>query len=306
MQEQKQEFIVSVIIPVYNAERFVERAVSSALEQPETGEVILIEDGSPDNCLTICKELEKKHSKVRLLQHPKGKNKGAGASRNLGIINAKFDYIAFLDADDYYLPERFKATKGVFEKQADADGVYEAIGVDWDTEELKQKWLQEKRPLLTTITEALQPEELFENMAPIGTKGWFSGDGLTIKKNIFKKTGLFDTYLKLSQDTHMWMKMAAVANLYPGNVKNPVSMRGSHQNNRINNKKLFYKYQPYLFLRFIKWGLKNRIAKIKIIQVRNHHINQLIINKNGYFLLERFKLKILTKGINLKLINYNK
>ena len=76
---------ISVIIPVYNAEDFVTLAVESALAQPETGEVILIEDGSPDNSLTICQELEEKYNKVRLLRHPHGRNKGAAASRNLGM-----------------------------------------------------------------------------------------------------------------------------------------------------------------------------------------------------------------------------
>ena len=55
---------VSVIIPVYNAEKYVTQAVESALSQPETAEVILIEDASPDKALQICQELAKKHSKV--------------------------------------------------------------------------------------------------------------------------------------------------------------------------------------------------------------------------------------------------
>jgi len=67
------------------------------LQQPETGEILLVEDNLPDNCLQICQKLEKEHEKVRLLRHPDGKNHGAGATRNLGIKNAEFNYIAFLD-----------------------------------------------------------------------------------------------------------------------------------------------------------------------------------------------------------------
>ena len=52
--------------------------------------------------------------KVRLLHHPDGKNHGAGATRNVGIKNAKYDYIAFLDADDFYLSERFKVAQQLF------------------------------------------------------------------------------------------------------------------------------------------------------------------------------------------------
>ncbi|MFV9691842.1 MAG: glycosyltransferase family 2 protein, partial [Desulfobacteria bacterium] len=115
---------ISVIIPVYNAEKYVRNAIESALQQPETGEILLVEDNSPDNCLQICRDLEKKHEIVELLRHPDGRNHGAGASRNLGIKNAKFDYISFLDADDYYLPGRFEAARRLFEKYHDIDGVY--------------------------------------------------------------------------------------------------------------------------------------------------------------------------------------
>jgi glycosyltransferase involved in cell wall biosynthesis len=79
---------VSVITPVYNAASFVTQAVESALQQPETAEVLIIEDGSPDNSLEVCQELAKKYEKVKLLRHPNGENRGAGASRNLGMRNA--------------------------------------------------------------------------------------------------------------------------------------------------------------------------------------------------------------------------
>ena len=98
---------VSVIIPVFNAEKFIRKAVESVLDQSETGEILLIEDTSPDNSLKICQELEEKHDRVRLLRHDDLLNHGAGATRNLGIRNAKFDYVAFLDADDFYLKGRF-------------------------------------------------------------------------------------------------------------------------------------------------------------------------------------------------------
>ena len=66
---------ISVIIPVYNAAKYITQAVESALSQPETAEVLLIEDGSPDNSLEVCQDLEKKYSKVKLLRHPDGENR---------------------------------------------------------------------------------------------------------------------------------------------------------------------------------------------------------------------------------------
>ncbi len=69
VEVQMREFKFSVIIPVYNAAAYVRHAVESALAQPETAEVILIEDGSPDNALEICENLASEFEKVKLLRH---------------------------------------------------------------------------------------------------------------------------------------------------------------------------------------------------------------------------------------------
>jgi len=102
---------VSVVIPAYNAEKLIIKAVESALQFKEVDEVLLVEDGSSDNTLDICKQLGNEYHKVKVYHHLNGINKGAGASRNLGIKKAANDYIAFLDADDYFLPNRFDAEK---------------------------------------------------------------------------------------------------------------------------------------------------------------------------------------------------
>jgi len=174
----------SVIIPVYNAARYVTQAVESALAQPETDEVILIEDGSPDSSLQVCQDLAQKYEKVRLLQHPGGVNKGAGASRNLGMLNARFDYLAFLDADDYFFPNRFKETVKVFEDHPDCGGVYEAIGTIVEDEEARERWRAsgEMQQQLITMTRIVPPEELLERLA-LGGAGYFHLDGLVFEKN---------------------------------------------------------------------------------------------------------------------------
>lgn len=76
---------ISVVIPVYNAEKYVSQAVDSALQLEDVYEIILIEDNSPDNALAVCQQLAEKHEKVKLYQHPDKKNHGASPSRNLGI-----------------------------------------------------------------------------------------------------------------------------------------------------------------------------------------------------------------------------
>lgn len=136
------DFRVSVIIPVYNAGPFIRQAVESALAQPETAEVVLVEDNSPDDSLAACQKLAREYPQVRLFQHPGGINRGAGPSRNLGIINSTRDFIAFLDADDFYLPGRFTVVRQVFAERPDCDGVYEAVGMHFEDEEGKTRWLE--------------------------------------------------------------------------------------------------------------------------------------------------------------------
>lgn len=97
---------VSVVIPVFNAEEFVERAVKSALIQDFVREIILVEDGSLDSSLSVCESLAVKYSNVYVLRHPNGDNLGPSCSRNLGWRMANGNWIQFLDSDDELLPTK--------------------------------------------------------------------------------------------------------------------------------------------------------------------------------------------------------
>ena len=99
----KEEYQVSAVVPVYNSVKTLKRAVYSLLLQPEIDEIFLVEDGSTDGSLKVCQELEKEIPFLHLLRHPNGENKGAPASRNLGLQHAKNPWIQFMDADDELL-----------------------------------------------------------------------------------------------------------------------------------------------------------------------------------------------------------
>jgi len=254
------KFKVSVVIPVYNARDYVTDAVESAVVQPETGEVILVEDNSPDNGIEVCRSLAERLEKVQLLQHPDGKNHGAAASRNLGIINAGCPYIAFLDADDYYLQNRFSKTTEVFSEQPDADGVYEAIGVHFEDEEAIKSWEKVNLQEITTVNREVPPEELFEKIL-FGGVGYFSFDGFTGKRQLFSKVGMFNENLRYLEDTELAYKLAVKSQLYPGSINEPIAIRRVHRNNRItnllNNKREIYKYNYQLWDSLMDWSMKN-------------------------------------------------
>jgi len=227
---------VSVVIPVYNAADFVQEAVGSALAQPETAEVILAEDGSTDDSLAVCQMLAEKYSQVHLYRHADGGNHGSGATRNLAIERSTCPYVAFLDADDFFLPGRFTCARELFEEHPDIDGVYEAIGTHFQDEAARQQWrasgMETYGPDLTTMVEVVPPERLFEALVR-GKQGYFSGDGLVVRRAVFEKSGLFDERLLFFQDTEMWLRMAATARLVPGRLDRPVAMRRVHAHNRL-------------------------------------------------------------------------
>ena len=260
------DFKVSVIIPVYNAAAYVSQAVESALAQPETAEVLLIEDGSPDDALEVCKELAGKYEKVKLLRHPNGENRGPGASRNLGMMNANYEYIAFLDADDFYIPYRFSKASKIFDENPSCEGVYEAVGMLVEDDQSIKRWKESGKIEggLTTITKTVSPINLAEELI-LGYAGYFHIDGWVVKKYVLAKSGYMDETLMLHQDSHFCVKVAAVSFLYPGQLDQPVAIRRVHERNRISaprSQMKQFKDRMKYWMSLYRWA-KNKLGKDK-------------------------------------------
>lgn len=97
---------VSVIIPVYKAEKYLEKCVRSVLNQTfHDLEVILVDDGSPDSSGQICEEYAKKDSRIKVIHQ---KNAGVAVARNVGLDLAAGEYITFVDSDDYIRPQMYE------------------------------------------------------------------------------------------------------------------------------------------------------------------------------------------------------
>lgn len=109
---------VSVIVPIYNVEKYLSRCIDSILVQTyQNYELILINDGSPDNCAQIIDKYAKENSKIVAIQQ---NNQGLSAARNAGIDIAKGMYITFIDSDDYVYPEYLARLVSAIERN-DAD-----------------------------------------------------------------------------------------------------------------------------------------------------------------------------------------
>lgn len=259
---------ISVVTPVYNAAGFLEAAVASALQFEEVAEVVLVEDGGPDNSLQICEALAAKEPRVQLFRHPGGANKGAGASRNLGIAKASQAYIAFLDADDRYLPNRFQEEHRIFAEHPDADGVYGAIDVHFHDQEGRLKFENRRLRELTTMDRAITPEELFHALSGVqGPLGHFSLDAFTVKRKSLLGSGQwFNEDLRLNQDTDFLIRLAFYLRLYPGSIAEPVAQRGVHAENRITTTQVVDEHTIRLFASLRSWAARvpvDRVARLR-------------------------------------------
>lgn len=91
---------LSIVIPIYNSEIYLKRCINSLIVYKNLNiEIILIDDGSTDNSLKICRSYEKKFKNIKVIHK---KNEGQGIARNVGIDTATGDYITFVDSDDYF------------------------------------------------------------------------------------------------------------------------------------------------------------------------------------------------------------
>ena len=103
------DIYLSIIIPVYNCEKYIKRCIHSIIEQDiDFMEIIIINDGSTDNTRTICEEFVQKYNNIKSINQ---ENKGVSHSRNIGIQNASGKYVMFIDADDYLVGHSLNNTK---------------------------------------------------------------------------------------------------------------------------------------------------------------------------------------------------
>ena len=98
--------LVSIIIPVYNVEKYLEKCIASVVNQTYTNlEIILIDDGSPDNCPTICDAWKERDSRIKVIHQENG---GLSHARNEGLKLATGEFIGFVDSDDWIEPEMYE------------------------------------------------------------------------------------------------------------------------------------------------------------------------------------------------------
>ena len=186
---------VSVVIPAYNAEKTLEKAVQSILDQTVQVEtIIIVNDGSKDRTQEIADNLKEKAQSLK--DSPEIKvisieNSGASHARNVGIKEAKTEYIAFLDSDDSWHPEKIEKQLQVFEANADAVLVSTSSTV-------KTKF--SCRTKIISYWHLLIRNHVITSSA--------------MAKTSILKSLLFDETLKRAEDYNLWLKIGKEGSLY--------------------------------------------------------------------------------------------
>lgn len=187
--------LVSVIIPAYNVEWCVRRAIDSVLAQDcKPLEILVVDDGSTDDTPEI---LASYGNSIRVISKENG---GLSSARNAGIRESKGELIAFLDADDWWMPEKLSVQVRLMREQTnlgfcstctlikDSDG--NDLGT-WDCPTIKDS-------ILKTI---------FMTHASVAG----SGSGVLVRRELFDQAGGFDESLPSLEDIDMWMRLAAIS-----------------------------------------------------------------------------------------------
>ncbi|MBK8055092.1 MAG: glycosyltransferase family 2 protein [Saprospiraceae bacterium] len=243
---------VSVIIPVYNAAPFLDKCLQSAFDQPQTGEVILIDDRSTDGSWEKCEAWVKKDKRVRLFRNEG--IKGAGAARNVGLRNATCEYIAFLDADDYYLDGRFDEDDKIFRSYIHIDAIASTTIISNN---------KGKNPVNYNLfnKSLIGPKKKFDKISILtfNTIQNFHFIALTVKKNALKINFEFDESLKQGEDLDFIYRLLHYTNTVSSNNLDPKVVYRIHDKNTTLQKTETIFYRRQLYLKLFKFTIQHKI-----------------------------------------------
>ncbi len=202
--------LVSVVIPAYNAARWISETLDSVLAQdyPDS-EVIVVDDGSTDGTSAVVAG----YPSVRCIRKPNG---GQASARNVGIRNASGQYVAFVDADDLWLPAKLRLQMALLDRTGLAWAYSDAFSLDDATGRVLYTFGNLRRMYGGDVLKPL----LFGDFIPSPTP--------VIRRSVFEAAGFFDEseIMRNREDWEMWLRIAA---RYPvGLVDQPLAYYRSH------------------------------------------------------------------------------
>lgn len=185
---------VSVIIPCYEAANFLPTSIESVLNQSYSNfELLIVDDGSTDSTEAVVSRYAV-DKRVKLVRH--GRNMGLSSARNSGIQKSITDLIAFLDADDYWLPQKLELQIERLNDQPKADVCF--VG----TYSMNGSRMKRRGNLPPPVGDELYKALLFRK------KGLFHPSGMMVRKRCIEEVGFFDESLVGSEDRDLWMRLS--------------------------------------------------------------------------------------------------
>ena len=184
----------SVIIPAYNAAKYIEKSISSVLCQTvDDFEILVVDDGSTDDTRGIVEAIP--DDRIRCIYQPNG---GVSSARNTGIRSAKGDYICFLDADDLWKSNHLAVIAGLSEKYPTAYIYLTGYEIHLHDGQI----LQKTSPGVSTD---LQCDNVFKHIWEYGY--FLNTNSVACKKSVFETVGLFEVGVKNGEDDDMWYRL---------------------------------------------------------------------------------------------------
>lgn len=199
--------LVSIIVPIYNVEKYLDRCITSIVNQTYTNlEIILVDDGSPDNCPQMCDEWAKRDSRIKVIHK---QNAGQGFARNDGLKMMSGDYLLFVDSDDYIHPETIEKTLILAQKDLSDVVMFGRCNVWADGKCIPLKMIPPKS--------LFEGEELLNDILP-GLFTYKIGVGISVWGKLFRSKIFFDYNLNfkserevLSEDACLILSVFSIA-----------------------------------------------------------------------------------------------
>lgn len=187
---------ISIIIPVYNGAKFLDKTIQSVLAQTFADwELIIIDDQSTDNSRDIIKSLESSDQRIHSVFLEKNSG-GPAIPKNIGLESAKGEFIAFLDQDDVWLPEKLEKQFGLFEFSNKPKLELVSCFVN----------IRDKEGKLLSQHNKNYRNDIVKHLTKINFL--MTSSCIMVKREVFKKVGVFDSQFKVNDDWDMWLRIA--------------------------------------------------------------------------------------------------
>ena len=217
--------LVSAIVPSFNRSDLLISALESIGSQTHRPiEIVVVDDGSTENICEVVQQWAEKYEEKEglVVRCTRQQNLGANAARNLGIQEAKGEYVAFLDSDDCWQPEKLEKQLRIFAQDDRVGGVYcGLVNVD-----LASGIKETPTPTVYPEGDLLQQLLIHDVTEP--TSCWM------VRKECFQEAGLFDTSLPARQDWDMWIRLSEKYTI--GCVPEILVEMGNHSGERVRSK----------------------------------------------------------------------